>query len=154
MSPGFFLLAATVFVAAFVFIRWRSGRSIPVSGRKAASIKVQKTHKVQKTQRNQIKSISPQKEIELRELVKRGAKIQAIKQVHRWTNLGLQESKDYISSLSEIKQAPSLGNEIPSDLKDNLKNLVQRKQKIQAIKQLRTYTGWDLKKSKDYVDRL
>ncbi len=148
MSPGFFLLATAVFVTAFIFIRWRSGGSNSAVGRKAPSIKDRKI------QRSQTKSISPQKEIELRELVKRGAKIQAIKQVRRWTNLGLKDSKEYINGLSEIKQAPSLGNEVPLELRDNLKSLVQKKQKIQAIKQLRTYTGWDLKQSKNYIDRL
>ena len=148
MSPGFFVLAAIVFVAGFTLSRWRSSHSIPVSSRKIPPVKDQKT------QRTQIESISPQKELELRELVKRGAKIQAIKQVRRLTNLGLKESKDYLDGLVNFRQARSLANQVPAGLKNDLKHLVQRNQRIQAIKQLRTYTGWGLKQSKDYIDRL
>ena len=148
MSSGFFLLAAAVFITAFVFSRWRSCSSVSASRRQTLKIKDQKT------QRTQVKSISPQKEKELRELVKRGAKIQAIKQVRRLTDLGLKEAKDYLDGLGDFRQAPSLGKEVPSELKANLKNLVQKNQRIQAIKQLRTYTGWGLKQSKDYIDSL
>jgi ribosomal protein L7/L12 len=82
-----------------------------------------------------------------------GERLTPNKQVRSLTNLGLKDSKNFIDSLAETKQDPILGKDIPTELKANLRNLVGQNQKIQAIKRLRTYTGWGLKESKAYTDR-
>jgi ribosomal protein L7/L12 len=148
MSLGFFLLAFGIFVTAFVFMRWHSNRLSSPGSRQSPPVKNQKT------QRTPIQSISPQNELALRQLIKKGATIQAIKQVRRLTNLGLKDAKDYVNSLDEDQRAPSLDSQVPPELKAKLKNLTQKNQKIQAIKQLRAYTGWGLKESNDYINRL
>jgi ribosomal protein L7/L12 len=95
------------------------------------------------------------------ELLARGNKIGAIKLVREQTGLGLKEAKDYVDAL-EAGTAPALPVVSPpapsalsgEALEQEARALVERGNKIGAIKLVREQTGLGLKESKDYVDRL
>jgi ribosomal protein L7/L12 len=108
--------------------------------------------------------LDPAAENELRDLVARGQKIEAIKRVRELTGLGLKEAKDYVERLphvatvfateprAETRVAPTVQLDSPTE--GELRDLVARGQKIEAIKRVRELTGLGLKEAKDYVERL
>ncbi|MCG9893000.1 MAG: hypothetical protein MH252_18245 [Thermosynechococcaceae cyanobacterium MS004] len=153
MGLEFLLLASAVFILAFLFSRWRQQSPASVRGQR---VHRQKSQTIEKSlaEPSPTHPFSSQFEAEIRALIEQGNKIEAIKRVRSLTDLDLQRSRDFVEALATGKTAPSLRSDIPPELKANLKNLVRQNQKIQAIQQLRNHTGWGLKESKDYVDRL
>jgi len=94
---------------------------------------------------------------EIRQLVAHGNKIQAIKRVRELTGLGLKEAKDYVDRLPAgsplAYAAPQPAVSVPdAALEQEVRQLLMRSQKIQAVKRVRELTGLGLKESKDYVD--
>lgn len=96
---------------------------------------------------------------EIRELLARGKKIQAIKLVRDQTGLDLQEAKDYVEALpsdplmSQMEYGQSTPT-LPFDAEQEIRRLLTNGDKIQAIKRVRELTGLGLKEAKDYVDSL
>jgi ribosomal protein L7/L12 len=98
----------------------------------------------------------------VRKLAAEGNKIEAIKAVREHTGLGLKEAKDYVEAIPNVVPLASFGHAAPAaqELKDVAMvrdaawQLVAKGQKIEAIKLVRESTGWDLKRSKEYVDAL
>jgi ribosomal protein L7/L12 len=99
---------------------------------------------------------------EVQALVARGNKIEAIKRLRDLTGLGLKEARDYVESLPLV---PSSGDDFPPDAQpaprplsqaeiDELRALVARGNKIEAIKRCREMTGLGLKEAKDFVEAL
>ena len=94
----------------------------------------------------------------LRSLVAQGKKIKAIKELRESLGFGLKEARNYVDKLTDTnlilnKIAKQVG--VPeTSLDENLKELVAHGNKIQAIKELRKYSGLGLKEAKDYVDNL
>lgn len=104
---------------------------------------------------------SPNLEAEVRSLLAQKNAIAAIKLVREQMGMGLKEAKAYIEGLAyQEPPLPSLTslsssqpNSLPDDLSRQIRQLVTHQQKIAAIKLVRQHTGWDLKTSKDYVER-
>jgi ribosomal protein L7/L12 len=107
---------------------------------------------------------SPDRELlapdeEIRELLARGNKIQAIKRVREVTGMGLKEAKDYVEAQPH---APPLSQLTPGhpaqpltvDVEQQARRLLIEGGKIAAIKRVRELTGLGLKEAKDYVDSL
>ncbi|MDZ4720072.1 MAG: ribosomal protein L7/L12 [Roseiflexaceae bacterium] len=97
---------------------------------------------------------------EVRQWLVGGNKIEAIKRVRQHTSMGLKEAKDYVEAL-EAGQAPTLPASplapspgISDDLHDQIRALLAKNQKIEAIKLVRQHTGMGLKEAKDYVEAL
>lgn len=82
-------------------------------------------------------------------------KINAVKLVHDTARCSLKEAKDYVDELEEGRRVatapvvPTAGN-----INVQLRALLDRGDKLGAIKLYKTYSGEDLAASKDYVDRL
>jgi ribosomal protein L7/L12 len=97
-------------------------------------------------------------EDELRALLARGQKIEAIKRVREATGLGLKEAKDYVEALAAgapvALPTARLAEVSAGDIEGEVYALLARGQKIEAIKRVREATGLGLKEAKDYVDRL
>jgi len=100
---------------------------------------------------------------ELLRQLQRGNKIEAIKLLREHTGVGLKEAKDAVEALERNAAAPlpAAAPEVPMsphlaslDIDPEVRLLLQRGNKIAAIKRVRELTGWGLKESKDYVDRL
>lgn len=69
-----------------------------------------------------------------------------------------QRNRDLVGELMAVREVRAASGrppmEVPSDIEHQLRTLLVRRQKIQAIKLLREYTGVGLKDAKDAVDRL
>jgi ribosomal protein L7/L12 len=109
--------------------------------------------------------LDPAAENQLREMIASGQKIEAIKRVREQTGLGLKEAKDYVEQLPRgaIVATPSYAEstshmapavQLNPTTEDELRDLVARGQKIEAIKRVREQTGLGLKEAKDYVEQL
>lgn len=99
-----------------------------------------------------VKTINnPDIQEELKSLMQRSRTIEALKLVRSTTGWSLKRAKDYLYTLNlekpEIKSVKDL------DTKERVMMLMQQHQKIQAIKLVRTTTGWGLKESKEYVEQ-
>jgi ribosomal protein L7/L12 len=106
-------------------------------------------------------AISEQGLAEVRALMARGNKIEAIKRCRELTGLGLKEAKDFVESLPPggpidlpFNVAPALPRQVSPQELAEVRALVARGNKIQAIKRYRELTGLGLKEAKDYVDTL
>ncbi len=100
---------------------------------------------------------------EVRALLDRGQKIEAIKIVRQRTGLGLKEAKDYVESLAAgaTTQPPAGRSNAAAAtsaqldaLQPALLALLGKGHTIEAIKLIRQQTGMGLKEAKDYVDKL
>jgi ribosomal protein L7/L12 len=92
---------------------------------------------------------------EIRNLIDQGRKIEAIKKVMAHTGKGLKEAKDYVDSLgkSDPPEMVSLG--ISSEtLEFEVRELVNRGRRVEAVRKVRKLTGMDLKAAKEFVDSL
>jgi ribosomal protein L7/L12 len=109
--------------------------------------------------------LDPAAESQLRELVARGQKIEAIKRVRELTGLGLKEAKDYVELLPQAATIATASYTEPTShavptvrldpaAESQLRELVARGQKIEAIKRVRELTGLGLKEAKDYIELL
>jgi ribosomal protein L7/L12 len=92
---------------------------------------------------------------EIRDLLARGKKIQAIKRVRELTGMGLKEAKDYVDALPHapplgrlllVRSAQPIGHEVEQEAR----RLLDDGGKIAAIKRVRELTGMGLKEAKDY----
>jgi ribosomal protein L7/L12 len=99
---------------------------------------------------------------ELRALVAQGNKIVAIKRCRELTGLGLKEAKDFVEALPAsgpvyVASAPTRATAqalvSQADLNE-VRALLARGNKIEAIKRYRELTGLGLKEAKDFVDTL
>ena len=100
---------------------------------------------------------------ELLGLLQRRNKIQAIKLLREHTGLGLKEAKDAVEALERspaatlpgiVPRSPAPAADARIDEDREVRLLVQQGNKIAAVKRVRELTGWGLKESKDYVDRM
>ncbi len=110
------------------------------------------------------------------ELLRSGRKIEAIKRYRQQTGVGLKEAKEAVERMgvemvspgryAGLKEGYPLGSDELRDsfggsnqysspsLDDELRELVGRGQKINAIKRYREVTGVGLKEAKDVVDKI
>ncbi len=107
--------------------------------------------------------ITPELAAEVRQLLARRQKIEAVKRVRMATGWGLKEAKAYVDAierdpLNTPQIAPSLGvapiAELTPEIIIEVRQLLTRGQKIEAVKRVRMATGWGLRESKAYVDAL
>lgn len=88
----------------------------------------------------------------VREALRRGAPVEAIKLLREATGMGLYEAKqailDYVNGTSQALPARPL----TAPFSARVNQALQQGNKIQAIKQLRDETGMDLKQAKDAID--
>lgn len=99
--------------------------------------------------------LSPDAEAQARELLASGQKIAAIKVVRDDSGCGLADAKDFVERglTSGVQHIQPL-EPLPENLDREVRRLLDRGEKIEAIKLLHTELKWGLKESKDYVDRL
>jgi ribosomal protein L7/L12 len=64
---------------------------------------------------------------------------------------GLKEAKDYVDSLIQPARLNTTGIS-EETLEFEVRDLLARGRKIEAIKKVRSLTGWGLKEAKDFVD--
>ena len=95
-------------------------------------------------------------EEQLRGLVQRGEKIQAIVLYRERTGAGLADAKSAVEAIgagAPFSAAPA-GAAVSGDLQQELMALMQKGEKIMAIKRYREATGVGLKEAKDAVEAL
>jgi ribosomal protein L7/L12 len=97
---------------------------------------------------------------QVREALRRGNKIEAVKIYKDATGLGLKESKDFVDAL-ERGEMPTMAampiptfNGAPSDWMAQVKAQLRKGNKIEAIKIYREATGLGLKEAKEAVEAL
>ncbi|MEM7028162.1 MAG: ribosomal protein L7/L12 [Chloroflexota bacterium] len=96
-------------------------------------------------------------EQEVRRLLSAWRKVDAVKQVRDATNWNLREAKDYVDAIEAGKTPPIPEKPItaaPEIVAVEVRDLIAQGRKIEAIKKVRTLTGWGLKEAKDFVDAL
>ena len=93
-------------------------------------------------------------EEEIRELLASGNKIAAVKRYREETGAGLADAKAAVEALEFGEALPEHGRVSDSDLADEVIRLLERNEKIQAVKLYREQTGVGLKDAKDAVERL
>jgi ribosomal protein L7/L12 len=103
--------------------------------------------------------LDPAAESELREMVARGQKIEAIKRARELTGLGLKEAKDYVELLPRIATLVAIepAAEARADEREvehEARVLLASGDTIAAVKRVRELTGWGLKESREYVQSL
>jgi ribosomal protein L7/L12 len=89
---------------------------------------------------------------EIRDLIREGSYVHAIKRVRETTGRGLKEAKEYVDEISRAMRSLSTAQEPVSD--QEILSLVQRGSYVQAIKRVREATRWGLREAKDYVDEV
>jgi ribosomal protein L7/L12 len=92
-------------------------------------------------------------EAELKALLDQGRKIEAIKLYREHTGVGLREAKEAVEALAAGTDLPVPG-QIDPNLEQDLLVLLERNQKIAAIKLYRDATGATLKEAKDAIEAL
>jgi ribosomal protein L7/L12 len=102
--------------------------------------------------------LDPAAESELRELVAKGQKIEAIKRVRELTGLGLKEAKDYVELLpraATVAAAPAPAARADErEVEHEARALLASGDTIAAVKRVRELTGWGLKESREYIQSL
>jgi ribosomal protein L7/L12 len=94
-------------------------------------------------------------EREVRELIAQGQKIEAIKKVREAKRLSLKDAKDYVDILIRPLSSFSPSGEVSEEtLEFEVRELLARGRKIEAIKKVRELTDWGLKEAKDFVDSI
>lgn len=93
-------------------------------------------------------------EAELRRLLAERQKIEAIKLYRDHTGAGLKEAKDAVEALERGQAWPESEFGLPEDLEAAVLSLIERGQKIEAIKLYRERTGAGLKQAKEAVESL
>jgi ribosomal protein L7/L12 len=91
-----------------------------------------------------------QLEDEVQQLLAQNRKIEAIKRVREHTGWDLKQAKDYVE---QLPSRPEMGTLAP-DIEAAARKLLAENQKIAAIKLIRNHTGWNLKRTKEFVDDL
>lgn len=90
---------------------------------------------------------------ELRALLAEGRKIEAIKRYREATGVGLAAAKEAVEALERGEALPT-PNAVDSVLETEIVSLLERGEKIEAIKIYRKETGADLKEAKDAVEAI
>jgi ribosomal protein L7/L12 len=90
---------------------------------------------------------------QVRSLTEAGRKIEAIKLFRERTGAGLKEAKDAVEAI-ERGQAPPASSWGDRAFEDEVATLLERGQKIEAIKRYRERTGVGLKEAKDAVEAI
>ena len=88
----------------------------------------------------------------VRSLMDEGQKIEAIKLYRERTGAGLKDSKDAVEAIGRGQGPPSRQDD--RDFRDEVVSLLERGQKIGAIKLYRERTGVGLKEAKDAVEAI
>jgi ribosomal protein L7/L12 len=98
---------------------------------------------------------APPTEADLESLVRQGQKIEAIKRYRAQTGVGLAEAKAAVEAI-ERGEKPPVGRAAPApaDVDADLWELLQRGEKIQAIKLYRERTGTGLAEAKTAVEAI
>jgi ribosomal protein L7/L12 len=103
--------------------------------------------------------LSTEQERQIRELLAREQKIAAVKLYRELTGVGLKEAKDSVEAIqrgepvySPPSTQPTWGNDLV--LEDQIKQLLAKRQKIQAVKIYREAYNCGLKDAKDAVDAI
>jgi ribosomal protein L7/L12 len=93
-------------------------------------------------------------EQEIQSLVNQGRKVEAVKRVMELRGGGLKEAKDYVDSLAK-STSPSMDSAAgvsKETLEFEVRELLARGRKVEAVKKVRELTNWGLKEAKDFVD--
>jgi ribosomal protein L7/L12 len=104
-----------------------------------------------------VRTIGPETQARLLELVAQGKKIQAIKDLRAATGLGLKEAKDAVDAMAaghDISGVILPRLDVPATTEERARELIAQGRKIQAIKLIRAETGLGLKEAKDVADGL
>lgn len=91
-------------------------------------------------------------ESELRSLLAAGQKIEAIKLYRERTGAGLAEAQSAVEALEGGQ--PAATSTAPSDLEEQVVQLLQQGRKIQAVKAYRERMGVDLHAAKEAVEAI
>jgi len=103
--------------------------------------------------------ISSDQEHQIKELIAKGQKIAAVKLYRELTNVGLKEAKDAVEAiergeLAYFHSSIQSDQEIDMVLEDQIRQLLAKRQKIQAVKVYREAHNCGLKEAKDAVDAM
>jgi ribosomal protein L7/L12 len=95
-------------------------------------------------------------EVKARELIQKGQKLEAIKIVRELTGMELKDSKEYVDviALGKIPILKSRKNLPNDELINEIRPLLEKGNKIEAIRQVRILTDMSLKDAKDFVDSI
>ena len=102
-------------------------------------------------------SAGSSQERQILDLMSQGREIDAIKLYRSWTSAGLKEAKNAVEAMARGEPvhipvpAPSLADD---SMDGQIRALVAKKQKIEAIKIYRLATNLGLKEAKDYVESI
>jgi len=101
--------------------------------------------------------LSTEQERQIRELLAQSQKIAAVKLYRELTGVGLKEAKDAVEIIERgqpVREAVPLQFDIQNSalLEEQIKQLLVRRQKIQAVKLYREVHNCGLKEAKDAVD--
>jgi ribosomal protein L7/L12 len=102
---------------------------------------------------------SSSREQQILALMSQNQEIQAIKLYRGWTNVGLKEAKDAVEAMARgtmvsIPVPESVAPVDSSSVDDQIRALLAKRQKIEAIKVYRLATNLGLKEAKDYVEAI
>ena len=99
-------------------------------------------------------------EIQVKGLIEQGKKIEAIRLVRVTSSLSLEAAKDSVDAIEQHGR-PTLGEmgmmstiRLTQELGKQVRQLVARGEKIEAIRLVRDQTGLDLREAKELVERL
>ena len=104
-------------------------------------------------------AISTNQEGQIRELLAQDQKIAAVKLYREMTSVGLKEAKDAVEAIERGESAYSsppiqANQEIDMVLEDQIRQLLAKRQKIQAVKIYREAHNCGLKDAKEAVDAI
>ncbi len=97
---------------------------------------------------------------ELRGLIARRQKINAIKRCREETGCGLKQAKDAVDAIEQgqvpalPEPAPTLAPGLSPAALQELRQLAEQGETVEAIRMLRAATGWGLKEAHDVVEAL
>lgn len=92
-------------------------------------------------------------EEEIRALIAQGKRVQAVKKAMELKQVGLKEAKDYVDSLAGFGPPDTASAGVSREtLEFEIRELLARGRKIDAIKKVRQLTNWGLREAKDFVD--
>lgn len=95
---------------------------------------------------------------QIMELIGRGRKIDAIKLYRQWTNAGLKEAKDAVEAMERGEavqipvSVPAFSASAEGSLDEQIRALLAKRQKLEAVKAYPLAANSSLKEAKDYVE--
>jgi ribosomal protein L7/L12 len=148
MVPAFALIITAVILGLGVII-WIANRR-----RRESALETMRTKTVAAS------APAPDAIAQVRALMARGEKIEAIRVLREASGMGLADAKAAVetlntgSGLNVLAQSSPPPSQLPAELAATVRGLLQRGDKIAAIKLVRERMKLDLKDSKDLVDRV